>query len=256
MQILSKKECKEILLANGLAMPSYMLGDSVKTAKGLSKGYLTGILYLKPDLTICPSSKIANCLNDCLVNSGFSQIHKSVNIARENRTKIYKQFPNVFYSLIHHDITRLKAKAAKLNLNFCVRLNGTSDINHLHFISQYSEIQFYDYTKRLKIVESFETYKRQGLLDNYHLTFSYSRASEVYERHSLLASDMGYNLAVVFKGQTLPKTWLGKTVINGDETDLRFLDTNNSIVGLTVKGHSKNLDNTFFVDPNIIAMRV
>jgi hypothetical protein len=49
------------------------------------------------------------------------------------------------------------------------------------------------------------------------------------------SSDM--NIAVVF--DKLPATFLGRPVINGDETDLRFLDPRRVIVGLKAKGKAK-----------------
>jgi len=58
-------------------------------------------------------------------------------------------------------------------------------------------------------------------------------------------SNAGVNVAVVFRGE-LPATWQGKTVVNGDESDLRFLDNSNVIVGLVQKGLAKK-DVTGFV---------
>jgi hypothetical protein len=52
-------------------------------------------------------------------------------------------------------------------------------------------------------------------------------------------------MAVVFKGK-LPKTFLGRPVINGDENDLRFMDEKYVIVGLKAKGKAKS-DNSGFV---------
>jgi hypothetical protein len=49
----------------------------------------------------------------------------------------------------------------------------------------------------------------------------------------------------VFKKE-LPAKHLGWKVINGDETDLRFLDEKNVIVGLVAKGKAKK-DTTGFV---------
>ena len=43
-----------------------------------------------------------------------------------------------------------------------------------------------------------------------------------------------------------PKSWLDLDVVNGDETDLRFLDGKNKIVGLLQKGLAKK-DETGFV---------
>jgi hypothetical protein len=44
----------------------------------------------------------------------------------------------------------------------------------------------------------------------------------------------------------LPETWQGLPVVDGDETDLRFLDRRNCIVGLVEKGMAK-VDSTGFV---------
>jgi hypothetical protein len=45
------------------------------------------------------------------------------------------------------------------------------------------------------------------------------------------------NIAVVFK--KLPKKYMGRKVIDGDINDLRFLDKQDSIVGLLAKGKAK-----------------
>ena len=51
---------------------------------------------------------------------------------------------------------------------------------------------------------------------------------------------------MVFAGE-LPKTWQGKPVINGDESDLRFLDPKGVIVGLKAKGQGKKDTSGFVV---------
>jgi hypothetical protein len=53
------------------------------------------------------------------------------------------------------------------------------------------------------------------------------------------------NAAVVF--QTLPDTFLGLQVINGDEHDLRHLDPKGVIVGLLPKGRKAKRDTSGFV---------
>jgi hypothetical protein len=52
------------------------------------------------------------------------------------------------------------------------------------------------------------------------------------------------NIAAVFK--TVPATYMGLPVIDGDETDLRFLDPKGVIVGLKAKGKAKK-DTSGFV---------
>jgi hypothetical protein len=116
------------------------------------------------------------------------------------------------------------------------RLNGTSDIRwetvatetHTNVMEQFPNIQFYDYTK---------LQNRKDLPKNYHLTFSRS------ESNDSILNTIAHNIAVVFstkKGQALPKTWNGRKVIDGDDTDLRFLDGKKVIVGLRGKGKARN----------------
>jgi hypothetical protein len=77
---------------------------------------------------------------------------------------------------------------------------------------------------------------------NYHLTFSKSESND-NEIKELLTT--AFNIAVVFNG-SLPKTYLGRDVIDGDISDLRFLEPKGVIVGLATKGNAKT-DNTGFV---------
>jgi hypothetical protein len=51
----------------------------------------------------------------------------------------------------------------------------------------------------------------------------------------------------VFKNK-LPKKYLNKKVIDGDEHDLRFLDPKNSIVGLLAKGKAKKDNSNFAIE--------
>jgi hypothetical protein len=80
---------------------------------------------------------------------------------------------------------------------------------------------------------------------NYHLTFSRSESNEVECREVLLA---GGNVAVVFRARPFPSRHLGFPVIDGDETDLRFLDPSGVVVGLSAKGSAKNDESGFVVD--------
>ena len=58
---------------------------------------------------------------------------------------------------------------------------------------------------------------------------------------------MGGNVAVVFRNQ-LPKTWKGFEVVNGDDTDLRFLDKRGVVVGLIEKGKAKKDESGFVLE--------
>jgi len=56
------------------------------------------------------------------------------------------------------------------------------------------------------------------------------------------------NVAVVFRNKILPETYLGYKVINGDKTDLRFLDEKGVIVGLYAKGKATKDTTGFVID--------
>jgi hypothetical protein len=52
---------------------------------------------------------------------------------------------------------------------------------------------------------------------------------------------------MVFR-KSLPARYLGAEVVNGDETDLRFLDGKGKIVGLVEKGKAKKDDSGFVIN--------
>jgi len=142
------------------------------------------------------------------------------------------------------DIAEGVRKASKLGKQLAVRLNGTSDIawenvtgsdGHT-LMESFPAVQFYDYTKL----------PSRKVPSNYHLTVSYSAANSKYA-DKVIASDK--NAAVVFRTPSLPATFRGRPVINGDTTDLRFLDVSGVVVGLYAKGKAKN-DRTGFVVEN------
>ena len=131
------------------------------------------------------------------------------------------------------------------------RPNLTSDIAWEDIINEdgvtifekHGTTQFYDYTKSFKRMKAFLDGE---LPSNYHLTFS---CSETNEKIAKLVLSMGGNVAVVFRNQ-LPDTWNGIEVVDGDESDLRFLDKQGVVVGLIEKGLAKK-DSTGFVKEGV-----
>jgi hypothetical protein len=138
-------------------------------------------------------------------------------------------------------------------------LNGTSDLSfekyevirngklYRNIFSAFADNIFYDYTKILgrKIAD----------IPNYSLTFS---AADGNDNDVAKAITQGYNIATVFgikKTLPMPDSYLGLPVFNGDESDLRFLDPKQVIVGLYAKGKAKK-DETGFVKYPSIMMKV
>ena len=150
---------------------------------------------------------------------------------------------NSYRSYSKKSKARSRARPRKKK-NSCFRLNLTSDLPWENMvIKHFPDSQFYDYTKHLK---RFVAYLEGKLPSNYHLTYSRDETTPDTLIKSLCAS--GGNVAVVFRG-SLPKTWLGIEVIDGDDSDLRFKDGNGKIVGLLEKGLAKKDETGFVVEP-------
>jgi hypothetical protein len=221
-----------------------------KLMKGEKKGFLSFVLHLAPaDLSgyeTCPK-RTAGCTSACLNTAGRGGIFKKgettnvIQQARIRKTKMFFENRPEFMSKLLKDINNAIKYADKKGLTPVFRLNGTSDIawekyeilDGRNIFQMFPEVQFYDYTKMRN--------RKVKHLTNYHLTFSKADGNDLDVR---LAVNEGMNVAVVFK--VVPTTFLGRPVINGDETDLRFLDDKNVIVGLKAKGKAKK-DATGFV---------
>mgnify|MGYP006279108979 CR=1 FL=1 len=221
-----------------------------KTLKGEKKGYLTFILHLAPaDLSgheVCPK-RTAGCTATCLNTAGRGGMFRrgeTTNViqeARKRRTRVFFHNRDLFMHLLTGDIKKAIRYADARGFTAAFRLNGTSDLSWEKYacdgarnvFERFPNVQFYDYTK--------VPHRKTAHIPNYHLTFS---LAEDNVEDANWAIKNGMNVAVVF--DRLPETYLGCTVINGDETDLRFLDPPGVIVGLKAKGRAKK-DVTGFV---------
>ena len=225
---------------------------NAKTVKGEKIGVKTAILYLSPgsmsgtNLCIFASD---GCLCACLNTAGHGAF-SNVQQARLNKTKLFLSDRKFFVDLLKKDINAHIRKSEKEKLLPAVRLNGTSDVTWEKepgndgkiLMESFPSINFYDYTKHPARALQWG---KGTLPPNYHLTFSRSESNEKWVT-SLLGK---VNIAMVFdtkKGKSLPTTYRGVKVVDGDETDVRFKDEKNVIVGLRSKGRGKK-DTTGFV---------
>lgn len=222
-----------------------------KTAKGAARGYLTAVLHLAPANvaglgTVCARAT-AGCMATCLNTAGRGGIMphgattNAIQEARKRRTAYLRLDRAGFVDAVSREIETLQRRAAREGLTLVVRINGTSDLPGLarEIAARFPTVTFYDYTKLPRAWER-ET-------ANYKLTFS---RSENNESDVLDAMAHGLNVAVVFstgKGKALPATYLGRTVIDGDVSDLRFLDPRGVIVGLRAKGKARRDASGFVV---------
>lgn len=216
-----------------------------KTTKGGKLGFLTGVCYMTPHKSpydranLCPWATPL-CSMACLSFAGRGRDERKsspIKIARDRRRSLWvAEDRTFFWALLAAEVEALTKKAKRLKMTTCIRLNGTSDIlweryTEFHELcTRYATVQFYDYTK-------CPVRHRLGRPANYHLTFSWSGGNDTECREAL---KLGVNVAVPYLtalplsdkfgayGEAVP-------VVNGDESDLRFLDPPGVIVGLKNK---------------------
>ena len=178
------------------------------------------------------------CKGPCLVHTGNGHTFKGVNAGRVNRKRLYFEERDWFLSRLNQEIENKVKTAGKRRKRVAIRLNVFSDVSWEKIAPKLFEngAQFYDYSKNPK--------RWGNVLPNYWITFS---RDERNEHHATRILDSGGNAAVVFynegrgyvgnrsKFQTLPDTWNGFPVIDGDRTDLRFEDPRGVVVGLRLK---------------------
>jgi len=232
-----------------------------KVLKGLKEGFNTYILHLAPaslsGFNTCPKATEgckAACLNTAGRGGMFKKGENTNNIQKARIRKTIQFFTarESFMQDLVKDIELAIKQSAKKGLIPVFRLNGTSDLSwekyevirdgklYRNIFTAFPNVQFYDYTKVLgRKIADFK---------NYHLTFSMADGNYFDCKEAV---KQGMNIAVVFgikKGSPMPEKFFNynMTVFNGDESDLRFLDPKNSIIGLYAKGKAKK-DTSGFV---------
>jgi hypothetical protein len=229
------------------------INADAKTSKGQKIGYMTGILYLAPHnvsgFQTCPKAT-DGCKASCLFTAGRG-VYDTVKNARIAKTVRFFKDREGFMNDLVSDVEALIRKAKREGYMPAVRLNGTSDIawekiavkrdgkDYASIMEAFPNVQFYDYTKILGRSKAL-------ILKNYHLTFSLSESND---DDAVKALAQGYNVAVVLdtkRGEAKPELWGGYPVIDGDETDVRFLDKTGHIIALHAKGSARK-DTSGFV---------
>jgi hypothetical protein len=230
-----------------------------KVLKGMSQGYMTYILHLAPanlsGYETC-AKRTTGCTAACLNTAGRGGMFKKgentnvIQKARIRKTKMFFEDRITFMNLLVKDIELAIKQSVKKGLIPVFRMNGTSDLafekyevlrngqSYTNIFYAFPEVTFYDYTKILG--------RKIKMIPNYSLTFS---AADGNDADVYRAIAEGYNVATVFglkKTEPMPETYLGRTVFNGDDSDLRFLDPKGVVVGLYAKGKAKK-DTSGFV---------
>ena len=225
------------------------VASSAKTMKSYKHGTMTYCIYLAPAnlagrtkkdsrINVCPKSE--HCRDFCLNTSGHNKrdtlafgIKKSpITQSRIKKTKLFYNDRDLFMRLVIHEIKKWQKKAHDSNMDFSIRLNGTSDLSPVLFkdpdtgknlLELFPDVQFYDYTKVYNRVKLMHQYS------NYDLTFSYDGYN--WDECEKFLNEGG-KVAVVFFSDKMPKSYHGFPVVDANEYDMRYLDPAKSIMGL------------------------
>jgi hypothetical protein len=230
---------------------SLLNSGNSKTRKGEKKGFTTYGLHLAPanlsGFNVCKDAT-SGCAAACLNTAGRGKM-TMVQTARIKKTLFFFKDKENFLANLWSEAAKSIKSAARKNMTPCFRLNLTSDLpwekirlNGQSIFEAFPSVTFYDYTKSVSRMSAFLAGEMPA---NYHLTFSRSE-SNMETCLSFLRS--GGNVAMVFR-KSLPALAFGHEVIDGDETDLRFLDGKGKIVGLKEKGLAKKDETGFVLEP-------
>jgi hypothetical protein len=219
--------------------PTQLLNiDNPKTVKGEKYGIRTAVLYLSPakksGVNLCPMSHVAKCEGPCLDEAGRGAM-SSVQMSRLRKTLFMLQYWDDFKAMLLSEVLTHAKYCAKHDLRCAVRLNGTTDIRW--------ENKLWD-----DMVSFHRANRMVPDLSIYDLTFSYSGVKE-YQQFAQTAIDMGMRLAVVFRYRTdIPKSFMGMTVVDGDDSDLRFTEPQGVVSALYAKGKAVHDTSGFVID--------
>jgi hypothetical protein len=233
------------------------IGDA-KTSKGEKLGFKTAILYMSPHnqnesgVNLCPFAT-KGCSAACLYTAGRGKF-SNVKAARINKSHYFINAQITFLNQVVKEIAKL---SKKYGTTLAVRLNGTTDVRYSklkiegkNIFELFPHVRFYDYAKNPNIVTDSLNYK------NYSVTFS--RAEEVKNQKvakdfftqgtANVATVLSVNLyKSIFASDDIAEVnFGGLNFVNGDLSDLRFLDSSNSLVCLKAKGDAKK-DTSGFV---------
>jgi hypothetical protein len=220
-----------------------LLATNTKLEKSAGYGWRTLGLSLSPagksGKQFCPH-RSAGCEAACLDESGMG-VFQNVQDARLAKSHFFIQRRTDFIEQMQKEIANAEKLATRKKVPVAIRPNVLADLPWHKLISmeEFPSVQFYDYTPNMDRMMEFLDGK---LPKNYHLTFSRKEDNQ-HKVYAVIAK--GGNVAVAFN--RLPETYLGLPVIDGDQSDLRFLDPKGVIVGLKAKGKGKHDTSGFIV---------
>ena len=225
--------------SESLPLSPTIMGTSTKVEKG-SQGYTVAVVYLagaRMWRLLCQDSTPA-CRAACLG-------HTTGHLAMDNggrkpqawKTALLVGAPDLFRELIRFELTALGARASRSGTIGALRVDGSSDsglARELVDDAARAGVQLYDYTKSIGRAQA-------ALGTPWSVTLSYPGGDTPWEPYRAHIMDGGLVAVVadIPKGTPVPARWSGFRTVDGDKSDLRFLDKPGTVVVLRLKGHNR-----------------
>lgn len=236
--LLTKGAAQQKLAKNSLPSLALMLTPE----RGMMRQDLADVreaFGLTGPINLCVKAS-AGCAAACLVFSGQSGM-PAAQRAQAVRTAFLIAHPFAAGLLIGDEIRQALRKAPQVNL----RLNTTSDLRWEVISPEMVQaladagVLMYDYT-------AWAPADRKASAA-YSLTYSAKEPAHTSDEYLEDIVRGGGNVAMPFttaRGEALPATWHGITVIDGDKSDERRNDPRGVVVGLRAKGYRWKRDNS------------
>ena len=234
LEAMEPQDAINTLVGEFISGERLILGSNYKLQKSGKVDVRTIGLTLAPATDSIPFGGINTCANAghcaeaCLKFSGHNVLPYN-NLVKIARTIAMVKHYAAFKAQCERELSAHIKYCESKGIIPAFRPNMMSDVIKLsrYFARKFPSLRVYDYTKAPGSIG------HKSNPSNLHLTLSRDETNES-KALDLLAS--GHNVAVVFASDSLPDTWQGFPVIDGDEHDVRFLDAPGSVVGLRLKG--------------------
>lgn len=177
-------------------------------------------------INLCPFST-PSCISSCLNMTGRGSFNRTQE-SRKLKTLSFLNDRVEFMKKVSAEITYLKSLYSKL----AVRLNVISDINfqkikienNKNIFELHPDVIFLDYTKNPYLISKHSNYNIIYSADKYNIT----------DEMLIKKLKSGQNVAMVFKDK-IPAYWNEFEVIDGDKSDLEWINKKGVISGLIYK---------------------
>ena len=232
------------------------VGQDAKTSKGEKLGIRTAVTYLAPHtvsgVNVCAAAILAQCTSACLYSAGRGAM-SSVQNSRLRRTLYLQQYPELYLETLAKDLEKHCQDCLAEGLVPAYRPNGTSDNRWENWPAWVALVQMFVDKYGLRVYDYTKLPNRRNMPAWYDLTFSYSGVLG-FQPFVAKAKAAGMRIAAVFESRATVlamlangEKFLGLDVIDGDDTDVRFLEPQNALVALYAKGEAKKDTSGFVV---------